>query len=215
MPHLSADFWPGRWGRWRLALFGALGLLVGAAYVVVSFVPWPRDATIRLPDSRRVASTADFREASAANARGIATVSTCFTRDTWLATDLFAVESGAVIPIGSLTSGRSSSSSRPGDPYLMRFGITFTLANAEYSGEHTTLIKMRGGSRAYGSLGGAHSPIEIIAHRTFPGRLRAGERRLLYVEGDREFTADAAMSVADFARANAGNYVVVTIELER
>jgi len=54
------------------------------------------------------------------------------------------------------------------------------------------------------------APFERAAEQFFPGTLKSGERRLVYVEGDREFSASSNMKPEEFASENpVGRFLLV------
>lgn len=150
------------------------------------------------------------------NPRNIATITSCFTRSTWIDTGVFAVEDGQTVLVDNKTIGRSSSSSRPGDPYLMTLNVKLALADDDWGEGRTTLLISRGHSRSFGNFGGIHKDFDAITSKTFVGRINPGESRLLYVEGDRSFDATPLMTMDDFAAANTvGNFLVVMVGFSR
>lgn len=201
--------------RFRQFVIGAVGVLF-ALLACALFVPWPRSAEIRLPQSGEQVPLDLFDWNGAANARSIATITTCFTRETWLTTDLYSVRNGTPSLVAHWVTGRSSLLSRPHDPRLMTFPVTFALADARTDEGHTTLIAMRGATRSTGNIAGLCEPFEIRASRTFEVRIQPDESRLLYVEGDRDFAATAETTLQEFAARNAeGSFLVVVLRLER
>lgn len=205
---------PGRFRRWLFAAGTAAGLIGWAA--CAPFIPHPRYAEIRIPGPDEQVPLELFHWNSATRIRSIATITTCFTRDTWLTTDVYSIENGKTLLVAHKVTGRSSKYSRPTDPYLMTFPVTFALADARTDEGHTTLLAMRGASRSSGNFGGVHDEFEIRATKMFAGRIDPGENRLLYVEGDREFAAMPEMTSDDFVARNAeGRFLVVVLRFVR
>jgi hypothetical protein len=55
--------------------------------------------------------------------------------------------------------------------------------------------------------------INVVAKQTLPGTITPGRPHIVYVEGDQAINVDGKMTVDEFAKANPGNYLVVTVEL--
>jgi hypothetical protein len=55
--------------------------------------------------------------------------------------------------------------------------------------------------------------IKIVAKQTLPGTITPGRPHIVYAEGDQAIVVDGSMSVEEFAKANPGNYLVVTVEV--
>ncbi|HEV3006408.1 MAG TPA: hypothetical protein VGX78_18195 [Pirellulales bacterium] len=55
--------------------------------------------------------------------------------------------------------------------------------------------------------------IAVVATKTLPGTVTPGRPHIVYVEGDQKINFDGAMTVEEFAKANPGNYLVVTVEV--
>lgn len=217
--HFSVDQKPiSRFRRSWLSAFLAIAgfaVVIGIIYFLF-YVPRPLYAEINLAGSHEQVPLDQFYWEKVSNVRSIATISTCFTRETWLTTDLFALQNGEVIHVARKVAGRSSKSSRPSDPYLMNFPVTFALADAETDDGFTTLLDMRGASRSFGTSGGIYDPFEMKTSETFTGRIAPGDQRLLYVEGDSEFNARPEMTIREFlAKNRKGNYLIVIIRFER
>lgn len=199
--------------RRRIILFTAVAIILGW-FAYTSFVPRPWSAEIRVPTEAEEVPLDRFHWPGATNPRSIATVSACFTRDTWVTTEVYAVEDGEITLIARQVTGRSSN--RIGEPHLKTFPVTFALADAKLDDGHTTLLTMEGATRSAGNFGGLHQPFDPINSETFTGRIDPGETRLLYLEADRPFTATPTESIEDFAANNhRGRFLVVTIGFDR
>jgi hypothetical protein len=201
---------------WRLAVAAGAVTVVAGLLAVGIYVPRPRHAEIRVPGPDDQVPLERFHTNGARNSRSIATITTCFTRRTWLTTELYAVLDGNVSLIDHHVTGRSSVYSRPSDPYLMTFPVTFALADAESRDGHTTLVTMRGASHSHGNSGAVHNHFAVTATKTLTGRINPGETRLLYVEADRPFVATPEMTSEEFlARNPAGNFLIVVLRFDR
>jgi hypothetical protein len=55
--------------------------------------------------------------------------------------------------------------------------------------------------------------IKVVAKQTLPCTITPGRPHILYVEGDQAIVVDGKMSIEEFAKANLGNYLVVTVEI--
>lgn len=119
---------------------------------------------------------------------------------------LYLVQNGVVKDCGSASSGRSAEPR----PKYRTLRIVIGLAEADQPAGKLTVLNARGGSRA-GGWGEVVSKVESRFQSTYTGNLPKGSTQLLYVEGDREFVADREMAVEQFAKANDGNYLVVTV----
>src|ERR1700722_20276766 len=132
----------GRFQQWHMAVV-VVALLGG--WLAWRFIPYPRYAEIRLPEPDETVPIEDFHAVNrVTNPRSIATIRTSFTRETCLVTGVYAVEKGNVTSVAHRATGRSSELSRPDDPYLMTFKVTFGLADEETPKECTTYIKNKG-----------------------------------------------------------------------
>jgi hypothetical protein len=56
--------------------------------------------------------------------------------------------------------------------------------------------------------------LNVVATKTLPGTITPGRPHIVYVEGDRQIVVDGKMTVEEFAKANPGNYLVVTVEVK-
>jgi hypothetical protein len=56
--------------------------------------------------------------------------------------------------------------------------------------------------------------INVVDKQTLPGKITPGRPHIVYVEGDQAIVVDGSMSVEEFAKANPGNYLVVTVEVK-
>ncbi len=197
---------------WREIVFVVLCAGGIACYFLV---PLPWSAEIRLPIKEEEIPLDRFHHWNqATNPRTIATVTACFTRSTWITTEVREVDNGVIKEIANQVTGRSGS--RIGDGYLTTYSVRFGLADAEMEEGHTTLITMAGATRSSGGHGGIHQKFEASHHKTFTGRISPGEKRLLYVEGNRTFSATPTTTPDEFAKKNPkGNFLVVSIEFER
>jgi hypothetical protein len=55
--------------------------------------------------------------------------------------------------------------------------------------------------------------INVVANKTLPGTITPGRPHIVYVEGDQKIVVDGNMTLEAFAKANPGNYLVVTVEV--
>jgi hypothetical protein len=56
---------------------------------------------------------------------------------------------------------------------------------------------------------------KVRVAKALPGSLNSGKQYIAFVEGDREFTVDREMGLEEFARKNKGNYLVITVQINR
>ena len=190
-------------------------MLCAAGIGYYFFIPHPWSAEIRLPTKEEEIPLGRFSPfEKPTNPRTIATVTACFTRNTWITTEVRAVENGIIERIANKVTGRSGS--RIGEGYLVTYSVRFGLADAEMEEGHTTLHTMAGATRSAGGYGGIHQKFEASHHKTFTGRISPGIKRLLYVEGNRPFSATSETTPDEFAKKNPeGNFLIVSIAFER
>ncbi len=55
---------------------------------------------------------------------------------------------------------------------------------------------------------------KTVAKQTVPGTITPGRPHIVYVEGDQWIVVDGSMTVEEFAKANPGDYLVVTVEVK-
>ncbi len=145
--------------------------------------------------------------------RNIAVIEGTFSRDSWVSACLYDVQSGSVIEANAFTVGRTPNQCP--SPIWQSMTITLALGDAGVSDGTMTQLGSAGHSRGGGRGGDVVHQIEGLFSETMPGRLAAGREYILYVEGDREFEVDRLMSVEEFADQNEGDFLVVTIRLDR
>ena len=143
--------------------------------------------------------------------KNIAVARGTFTLGTRLTATLYYVKSGEVRSISDLTVGRSPNVI--GEPYWVDMKVTLALGNWQVPEGRVTQLGSAGHRRGVGHAGEMVNDVQPHATQTLPGRLSAGTRRLVYVEGDDGFTVDRSMTVEDFAEVNEGNYLVVEAQV--
>jgi hypothetical protein len=146
--------------------------------------------------------------------RDVAVAEGTFTKDTWLSAWLYAVKAGSVEKQNGFTLGRSPS--RIGEAIWINMKITLALGEYHRLGGRRVLLAARGFTRGSGTSGDGDGPLYDFPTRTkkvLPGRLWAGRKYILYVEGDRDCTVTREMSLEEFAAQNNGNYFVIVVEL--
>lgn len=144
--------------------------------------------------------------------RNFAVAEGTFSKDTWLSAWLYLVQSGKADEVNAFTVGRSPN--RIGAARWINMRITLALGETKREGGRMTQLGSAGQSRGEGGMREMVHTIETIEKKTFPGRLSSGRKYILYVEGDRNFEVRRDMSVEEFAKANAGNFLVVVVELD-
>jgi hypothetical protein len=145
-------------------------------------------------------------------ARNILVATGTFTTSTWLSGTLFLVQGGSVSPVNGWTVGRSSN--QIGASIWKSMKITLALGEKDTPNGRVTNLGAAGQSRGGGSGSGVPITVSVTSSLAVPGRILPGANHIVYVEGDRDPVVDQAMSVDEFARKNAGNYLVVTLQLQ-
>jgi hypothetical protein len=143
--------------------------------------------------------------------RNIAVAEGTFSKDTWLSTWLYVVRSGKIENGSGFTVGRSPN--RIGEPNWINMRIRLALAETERSDGRAIYLGTAGQTRGQGGIGEIIRNFPVTEKQTFPGRIEAGKRIVLHVEGDRQFSVNREMSVETFARQNEGNFLVIVIQL--
>lgn len=143
--------------------------------------------------------------------RNIAVVEGTFSKDTWLSAVQYVVRSGNSQTVTGFTVGRSPN--RIGEARWINMQIKLALADTKRPGGQATQLGSAGHTRGEGVIGELVQDFSVGEKQTFPGRLRAGRKYILHVEGDRPFGANREMPVEEFAEKNAGNFYVVIVEL--
>jgi hypothetical protein len=179
------------------------GFLIAWRHVVV------RKAT---PDDEIARRYFGFEVEKVDEVRNIAVAEGTFSKNTWLSAWLYLVRSGNVEQVSGFTVGRSPN--RVGEAKWINMRIALALAETKQEGGRITQLGSAGQTRGEGGIGEIVQNISVIEKQTFPGRLWTGRKYLLHVEGDRKFEARRDMTVEDFAKANAGNFFVVAVELD-
>jgi hypothetical protein len=151
--------------------------------------------------------------------REFAVVTGKFTTSTVLSACSFVIRSGAVEKANQVTVGRSTT--LLGRPYSQDLTIPLAISEMEFREERVSEVNVPGDNPGgYARLSWHTSydvqhNIRVVARKTIPDKITPGRRHIVYVEGDtEEITADGSMTVEDFAKANPGNYLVVTVELQ-
>ncbi len=145
-------------------------------------------------------------------ARNILVATGTFTKSTWLSGTLYLVQGGSASQVNGWTVGRSPN--RIGDGIWEGMKITLALGEKNTPNGRVTNLGAAGHSRGGGSNSELPNTVNVTSSLALPGRVLPGASHIVYVEGDGEPVIDQAMSVNEFARKNAGNYLVVTLQLE-
>lgn len=143
--------------------------------------------------------------------RNIAVLEGTFTKSTFPVAYLYLVRDGKVDDLAGFDFGRSTN--QIGGPIWIHMRITLALGDTKWPNGRVTKLGFVGESRAAGHTNDFVHDIQIVEKKTLPGRLSSGKKYILHVEGDRKFEVSRDMSVEDFAKANAGNFVVVVVQL--
>jgi len=143
--------------------------------------------------------------------RNIAVATGTFSQGTWMSSSLYHVKEGGVREINAFTVGRSSN--RLGGYHWAEMKFTLALGDRDTASGRMTQLGAAGHAQGGGRSGELTHDVVVRESKFFPARFRSGKRRILYVEGDSGFDVGSAMSVAEFAGRNKGNYLVVELEL--
>jgi len=155
-----------------------------------------------------------FGDESLKSRRNVAVVSGRFMKGTYSSVKLYLVQSGIVAEIHGHFLGREKA--EKGGPIWE--SATMRLGLGEYpltGGQRTDLLmtgEIPGGSIASTRKSTKHN-FNVVAKETLPGRITPGRPHIIYIEGDQAIVVDGSMTVEEFARANTGNYLVVTVEI--
>ena len=152
-----------------------------------------------------------IQEGDVVTFRNIAVATGTFTLRTWMSASLYHVRGGDIQEINAFRVGRSPN--QVGAPYWVDMEITLALGDRDTHAGRVTQLASAGHSRGGGR--GCERTHDVVASaNTFlPGTFTTGTRRIVYVEGDSGFKITSAMTVAEFAGQNKGNYLVVELEL--
>jgi hypothetical protein len=144
--------------------------------------------------------------------RNILLAAGTFTTSTWLNGTLYFIQGGSISPINTWTVGRTTNGIGSGIWEGMK--ITVALGDKDTPNGHVTSLGVAGHSRGSGNNWEQPNSVTVKSSLSMPGRIMPGTSHIVYVEGDREPVVDPTMSVDEFARKNAGNYLVVTLQLK-
>lgn len=140
--------------------------------------------------------------------RNIVVAEGTFPKGTLLVGKLYLVENGSVRDLNGFSATRSPN--RIGEAHWMTMRMTMALADAPQSKGRITQLGVVGMTRGGGNSGGpAVHDIQVSSRQAFPGRMSRFHGRIVYVEGDAPATVTLDMTMAEFAKANHGNYIVV------
>ena len=146
-----------------------------------------------------------------AEIRNIAVVRGMFTDDMWLAFGLRVVEHGRVHVVNEVSAGRSPTPI--GAPPWESMVLTLALGSWDTPAGRMTHIGCVGQSRCSTGTGARAATISRQYSYRFSGTIVRGRKYIIHVEGDAPITMPKAATLADFARVNTGNFLVVTAEL--
>jgi hypothetical protein len=145
--------------------------------------------------------------------RNIARVSgRFFPNGSNLLATLYRVDDGSAAEMNSLTVGASST--EIGNWFGHQLRMTFALGDLDTPDGRVTSLGSVGHTAGGSSAGLCAHKVKSVAHVLVPGRVGRGEANVVYAEGDQPPIVESGMSIDDFARANPGSYLVVTMCLE-
>jgi len=145
--------------------------------------------------------------------RNVAVVTGSFTRDTSLSVSLHMVQAGKVVQRPAVVFGREDSWNTKA-PFRKDVRLWLSLVETIRATDLLMSWTENGESDERRTLSTTvNLKLNIVAKETLPGTITSGRSRIVYVEGDRAINVDGSMTVEDFAKANPGNYLVVTVEV--
>jgi len=196
--------------------FGLKHLLIGTAIFALVLGIWT--GYIRKAVDVRKADTSDriYERYFGFNledmkVRNILVATGTFTKSTWLSGTLYLVHGGSISLVNSWTVGRGPN--RVGDGIWEGMKITVALGDKNTPNGRVTNLGAAGHTRGGGNGSDLPNTVNVTLSLAMPGRILPGANHIVYVEGDREPVVDQVMSVDEFARKNAGDYLVVTLEI--
>ncbi len=196
--------------------FGLKHLLIGTAIVALVLGIWT--GYIRKAVDVRKADASDRTyeryfgfDMEDMKARNILVATGTFTKSTWLSGTLYLVHGGSISAVNSWTVGRSPN--RIGDGIWEGMKITLALGEKNTPNGRVTNLGAAGHTRGGGNGSDLPNTVNVTSSLAMPGRILPGANHIVYVEGDREPVVDRTMSVDEFAQKNAGDYLVVTLEI--
>ncbi len=186
--------------------------ICGVAGVTCLLLLWPRVEIRAATPSDKVYERYFGSPRENFTARNIAIANGTFTLGTWLTGQLFYVNDGKVQELNAFSVGRTPNAI--GAQHWVDMGITLALVTSDSENGQITQLASAGQSR-----GGGHSteiPTSVIGEysQIAAGRLLFGQSRILYIEGDTQFTLTSDMTVESFAKTNEGSFYVVVIGLQ-
>jgi hypothetical protein len=205
-----------RWLRFSLRQLFVVVALVAVGLGVWSWIPRNVVVVRAATQSDKVSG-----EEYLSSRRNVAVVTSELRFGAWLLAELHLVQAGTVLQIHYVGLARRSWDGLSLDAAPRWSTSEFRLAlgdSIEPAGRRTEVYfagDMPSDSLTFSGpnmLNHSHS-IKAVTTETLPARIISGRRQVVYVEGDQKCTVDRTMTVEEFAKANSGNYLVVTIEL--
>jgi hypothetical protein len=199
--------------RFRLR-FSLKQLFLLVALVGVGFGAWHRLTRKVVEVKAPSAEDRVFGDESLKSRRNVAVVTGRFMKGTSLFVKLYLVQTGVVVEGYAHFVGRDKE--EKGGPIWE--SVTLRLGLGEYplkGGQRTDLLitgEIPGGSMTSHWNHMTHN-IAAVAKQSVPGTITPGRPHIVYVEGDRQLVVDGSMTLEEFAKANPGNYLVVTVEV--
>jgi len=146
-----------------------------------------------------------------AEIRNIAVAKGTFTKSTRLSASLIAVQGGQSREINGFTVGRT-----PNEIGSLPWKtLTITLALGSRDTPNGRVVQRGSVGHSRGGGAGSEWPITFASNfsNTFADSITPDREYIIYAEGDAKIDLSPSMTVAEFAKANAGNYLVVTAQL--
>jgi len=201
-------------------------LFVLVALVGVGFGAWHwltrKVVVVRAPSAEdRV-----FGDESLKSRRNVAVVSGRFMKGTSLFATLYLVQSGVVTEECGHFLGRKNAEEfghflgrkkeEVGGPIWESATLRLGLGEYPLTGGQWTKLLITGDIPGESMASHWHATrhnIKTVAKQTIPGTITPGRPHIVYVEGERQIVVDDKMTLDEFAKANPGNYLVVTVEV--
>jgi hypothetical protein len=147
--------------------------------------------------------------------RKAAVVTGRFTESTSLSLTLHLMQAGKAVQLPTDVFGRKVTNAK--SPFRKNVGLKLSLVETTTSPGNSTLLMTtwtENGDEPNTQFSAVEHNFNVVATKTLPGTITPGRPHIIYVEGDRQIVVDGKMTVEEFARANSGNYLVVTVEVD-
>jgi hypothetical protein len=209
--------------RWKVKVLIVLGIIAGVPIwyywltaVYVAEVPPNEPVRERYFNFLRDSQIRDYFPGSTEKdirPRNILVVTGRFQGSgAFLYVNLYAVEGGKVTDCGALAAGESSN--RIGTVFGESLRIVFALGDLQTSKGRATMIGCVGQTRGGGHSTAALQHVKPVLRTAFRGWVSRSNPQIVYVEGDPPTNVKPSMNIEEFAAANPGKFLVVTMQMK-